>query len=160
MPDPELLALVRSFLRTRSAGATFAECLAWEEFFVTYDVVVGLTIRKLHKAIDIIDDVAQDVWIILIRKLLKLVFDPVIGSIGAWVTKIAQRLATKRARRLSRQQPGPLSAERASTLVDPERGPNMGFEWMQEHELFGSLVVEFAGTLPEPATAASSSCGS
>jgi RNA polymerase sigma factor (sigma-70 family) len=149
MSDQELLAMVKSFLANRSAAASAGESLAWEEFFVTYDVVVRATIRKLHKALDIIDDVAQDVWIILIRKLPKLKFDPVLGSIAAWVAKIAQRLATKRARRHSRQQHGSLSAERGNSLVDPEPGPDMEFEWMQEHELFGSLVLVFAGTLPE-----------
>jgi RNA polymerase sigma factor (sigma-70 family) len=149
MSDQEVLAMVKSFLANRSTGASAGECLAWEEFFVTYDVVVRVAIRKLHKALDVIDDVAQDVWIVLIRKLPKLKFDPALGSIGAWVTKIAQRLATKRARRHARQQPGSLSAERSNSLVDPEPGPDTEFEWMQEHELFGSLVLEFAGTLPE-----------
>jgi RNA polymerase sigma factor (sigma-70 family) len=149
MLEQELLALVKSFLKKQSVGATGDECFAWEELYFTYDLVIRGSISKLHKALHVIDDVAQDVWIILIRKLPKWVFDPALGSIGAWVTKIARRLAVKRARRHAREQAGPSSATGADTLVDPEPGPDVEFEWMQQHELFGSLVLEFAATLHE-----------
>ena len=96
-----------------------------------------------------IDDVTQDVWIIVIRRLPKWVFDPTLGAIGAWVAKIASRLAARRARRHSRTQTGSLSAPDADTLADPEPGPDAEFERMQEHELFGELVSEFAASLDE-----------
>ena len=93
MSEQELVRLVKSFLAKGSAGATAEECHAWEEFFVTYDGVVRVNIARIHHALDIIDDLAQDAWIILIRKLPRWKFDPMIGSIGASVSKIAQRLA-------------------------------------------------------------------
>ena len=149
MLEQELHRLVRSFLPKPRAAATAEECFAWEEFFVTYDPTIRVTIRRLHKALDVVDDVTQDVWVVLVHKLPKWKFDPMIGSIGAWVTKIAQRLAVKRARRHARQQAGSLSKAHDDTLVDAEPGPDIEFEWMQEHELFGALVREFAASLHE-----------
>jgi DNA-directed RNA polymerase specialized sigma24 family protein len=63
------------------------------------------------------------------------------------VTKIAARLAVKRARRHAREQAAPLSATGADALVDPEPGPDVELEQMQEHELFAALVSEFAQDL-------------
>lgn len=147
MLEDELLTLVKSFLKKRSIGATGDECFAWEEFYFTYDPVLRGSISKLHKALHVIDDVAQDVWIVLIRELPRWVFDPGLGSIAAWVTKIAHRLAVKRARRHAREQAGPLRGTGADALVDPEPGPDVELEQMQEHELFAALVSEFAQDL-------------
>jgi hypothetical protein len=67
MSEQELLALVKSFLTKRSAGATAHECLAWEEFFFTYNQIIRACIRMIHKSSHVVDDLAQDVWIIVIR---------------------------------------------------------------------------------------------
>jgi RNA polymerase sigma factor (sigma-70 family) len=142
--EQELLTLVKSFLKKRSVGATADECFAWEEFYFTYDLVIRGSVGKLHKALHVIDDVAQDVWIVLIRKLPKWVFDPGLGSIGAWVMKIAHRLAVKRVRRHAREQAEPLGGTGADKMADPEPGPDVELEQMQEHELFAALVSEFA----------------
>jgi RNA polymerase sigma factor (sigma-70 family) len=149
MLEQDLLALVKSFLAKGGAGATAEERLAWEEFFVTYDVVIRVCVKRIHTAVHVIDDVAQDVWMVLIRRLPRWKFDPAIASIGAWVTKIAQRLAARRARRGSTRRGGLLSGTQADTLVDPEPGPDAEFERMQEHELFGALVLEPAASLHE-----------
>jgi RNA polymerase sigma factor (sigma-70 family) len=143
MSDKELVSLVKSFL-AKPSGATAEECHAWEEFFVTYDLVIRVNIRKLHKGIDVIDDLTQEVWTKLIRKFPRWAFDPAKGSIAAWVTKIAQRLAMRRARRGSKRNGESLSETSAATLVDPEPGPDIEVEQMQEHEFFAALVSEFA----------------
>ncbi len=147
MLEQELLRFVKSFLGRRESVPTYEERSAWEEFFVTYDGIVRATIRRSHKAVHVVDDVAQDAWIVLIHKLPKWRFDPVIGSIGAWVSRIAQRLAAKRARRNAKRRAGSLSETRTDTLVDPEPGPDAKFERMQEHELFGTLVLEVAASM-------------
>lgn len=149
MSDQELLVLAKAFLARRSTSATVAERHAWEEFFVTYDPIIRASIRRIHTAQDIVDDCAQDVWVLLIRKLPRWKYDPVWAPIGAWVTKIALRLATKRARRRARPGAESLGEAHAGTLVDPEPGPDIEFEKMQEHELFGALVLEFSASLPE-----------
>ena len=123
------------------------ECFAWEEFYVRFDVVIRDSIATIHKAQDVIDDVAQDAWITLIKKLPRWAFNPAIGSIDAWLRKIARRLAAKCARRGSKRRAGSLSEIRADGLVDPEPGPDIEIERMQEHELFGSLVLEFAASV-------------
>ena len=58
-----------------------------------------------------IDDVAQDVWIVLIRKLPRWVFDPGLGSIAAWVTKIAHRWRLNVAATLGNRRPIEENAE-------------------------------------------------
>ena len=60
-----------------------------------------------------------------------------------------QQACSQAPRRHSRPQPGSLSASNAETLADPEPGPDAEFERMQEHELFGELVSEFAASLDE-----------
>ena len=88
MLDHELVALVQSFLAKRSASATAEECLAWEEFFVRYDPIIRSGVRRIHTPQHVIDDITQDVWILLIRKLPRWRYDPVHGEIGAWVSEI------------------------------------------------------------------------
>ena len=128
-------------------SATAEECHAWEEFFFTYDDVVRVTVAQIHHAFDIIDDIAQEVWITLIRKLPRWKFDPALGTILAWVAKIAKRLAAKRARRNAKRRAASLDATQTDSLVDPEPGPDIEFELMHEHELFEALVLEFAASL-------------
>ena len=147
MLDQELLRLVKSFLGKRSEAPTWEECRAWEEFYLRYDVVARDTIGRNNGGLDIVDDVVQEVWIMLIRKLPRWVFDPALGTIGSWVAKIAKRVATKRARRNSRRRAEALNETVAATLVDLELGPDAEFERMQEHELFGILVGEFAASM-------------
>jgi len=149
MSDRELVKLVKSFLAKRNASPTAEECFAWEEFFSRCDLIVRNRVGMIHKALDVIDDVTQDVWIMLIKKLPRWRFDPALGSIGAWVTKVAHRLAVKRARRHARQQAESLSKTLDETLVDPTPRPDIEFEWMQEHEFFASRVLDFAASLPE-----------
>jgi RNA polymerase sigma factor (sigma-70 family) len=149
MHDHELVALVRSFLAKHNTGVTNDECHAWEEFFLRYDPVIRESVRRIHSAPEIVDDCTQDVWIVLIRRLPKWKYDPARAPIGAWVATIARRLATKRARRLATRRAERLGESHAGTLADPELGPDIEFERMQEHELFGALLLEFASRLPE-----------
>jgi RNA polymerase sigma factor (sigma-70 family) len=147
MLEPELNALVVSFLAKHGVGLTAEERLAWEEFYLAYDPVIRASIRRVHASWDSIDDLTLDVWVLLIRKLLRRAFDPGRGAIGAWISKIAERLAAKRVRRSSKQRGESLSEVQPESLVDPEPGPDVELERMQQHELFAALVSEFAATL-------------
>jgi hypothetical protein len=69
MLDHELVALAKSFVVKRGASATAEELLAWEEFFLRYDPIIRVSIRRIHIAPSTVDDVTQDVWVVLIRKL-------------------------------------------------------------------------------------------
>jgi RNA polymerase sigma factor (sigma-70 family) len=149
MLDQELVALVQSFLAKRSSSATPTKCLAWEEFFFRYDPIIRSAVRKIHTPQYVIDDISQDVWILLILKLPRWEYDPVKGAIGTWVTRTSRSVATKHARRRARSPLVPLNAVHAKKLVDPEPGPDIDVERMQEHELFGSLALEFAAQMHE-----------
>jgi RNA polymerase sigma factor (sigma-70 family) len=149
MSERELIVLVSSFLAKRTGNATADERHAWEEFFVTYDPILRASIRRIHAALPVLDDVAQDAWVVLIRRLPRWTCDPARAPIGVWVTEIARRLALKRARRRSRVQVAPLSDTHSQALVDPEPGPDTEFEWLQEHESFRALVSEFAAGLDD-----------
>jgi DNA-directed RNA polymerase specialized sigma24 family protein len=89
MLDHELLALVQSFLAKRSASTTAEECVAWEEFFVRYDPIIRAGVRRIHTPLHVIDDITQEVWILLIRKLPRWKYDPAQAAIGSWVARIA-----------------------------------------------------------------------
>jgi len=49
--------------------------------------------QRLHDPHNEIDDHVQNLWLVLCRKLPKLVFDPVRAPIIAWVSAIAERQA-------------------------------------------------------------------
>ena len=57
MSEQELVALVKSFLRSRRTIPTIEERLAWEEFFHVYDAVIRVSIARVHRAVHVIDDV-------------------------------------------------------------------------------------------------------
>ena len=157
MLDHELVALVQAFLAKRREGATSEESSAWEEFFVRYDPAIRAGVRRIHTALNLVDDVTQDVWVLLIRKLPRWNYDSQQAAIGIWVTEVARRVAQKRTRRRARPAADVLNATHADMLVDPEPNPAIAFERMQEHDLFRAFVSEFAERLPER-DAASFSC--
>jgi RNA polymerase sigma factor (sigma-70 family) len=149
MLEAQLVTLVKSSLERRGGTEVAEERQACEEFARACAPIIRSKMRRVHDPKSELDDLVQDVWVQLLRELPRLKFDPARAPICAWVSAIAERHARKRIRRRRISRAKPLNDSHADTLADHEPGPDAEFEWMQEHELFASLVQEFAASLPE-----------
>ena len=115
-------------------------------------------VRRIHTALNLVDDVTQDVWVLLIRKLPRWNYDSQQAAIGIWVTEVAEGSPRSEWCRRARPAADVLNATHADMLVDPEPNPAIAFERMQEHDLFRAFVSEFAEAACPNGSAVSFSC--
>ena len=150
MLQQELVALVKSSLAKPIGARSREETRACEELFRVCDPVIRAKVRRVHQAPNNeTDDLVQDVWVLVMGKLPKWDFDPARGTFDGWVAAIAAHEAWRRARRRSKRRIVSLNSNLGSDLLDAEPGPDAEFERMQDHELFGTRVGEFAASLCE-----------
>jgi RNA polymerase sigma factor (sigma-70 family) len=149
MSDLERVTLFKSLLAKPMGTATPEEIHACEELALACSPAIRGALRGARLRPNEVADAEQDVWIVVLRKLPKLQYDPHRAPFAAWVRAIAERLARKRVRRWRFPPVRPLGERHADTLVDREPGPVIELELMQEHELFQDLVAEYAARLPE-----------
>jgi len=149
MSDLEVLNLIRSFAAAPDGCASPAEVLAWEDFFHIHDPKIRAVIRKYHDCWNAIDDIAQDVWCLLIRRLRKSRLDPALANPGAWVVGVAGRLSCRYARCRSRHHDEVMAPEIAAGLLDPDAGPATASERTQRRELVRAILEKFGASLPE-----------
>jgi RNA polymerase sigma factor (sigma-70 family) len=147
----QLVALVKSLLSKPDGARSLEEERAGEEFYRVCEPVIRDRIRCVRRAqkSESVDDITQAVWIRLMRRLPNWEFDPALGTLEGWVAAIATHEAWRRARRRSRRPFVSLDSEARDELFDASPGPDTLFERMQEHELFGALVAEFAASQRE-----------
>ena len=148
MSDEEMVVLVKSFLARPDGTPTRGETLACDEFVRMCAPVIRARMRRACAAGGEIEDLSQDGWLTLLRRMRRFEFDPRRAPLIAWVSAMMNRLAGKYARRRERRVV-PLPETDDVVLVDPEPRPDEELEWMHQHELFGTLVSAFASSLPE-----------
>jgi RNA polymerase sigma factor (sigma-70 family) len=124
------------------------ERLACSEFCSIHDGIIRAVIHRLHKNRDDIEDITQEVWVAVIKRLSKLRVDPALGTVTGLVVKIASDLAKKHARLNRRRRSESLSLEAADELPDRGRGPDVEFEWVQCGKELRQLIEAFAASLP------------
>jgi RNA polymerase sigma-70 factor (ECF subfamily) len=124
MSDIDDLMLIQGFLAAPPRLATPEQVRAWEDFFSRIDPLILRTIRRADRRWDRVDDLHQETWIVLIRRLPKLRLDSAAGSLTRWALGVARRLAGWQARRQSGRQDVPVSADLLASLLDGEEGPN------------------------------------
>jgi len=107
------------------------------------------TIRWCDKHWDKIDDLHQETWIILIRRLPKLRLDPAVGTLRRWVLGIARRLAGWHAHRQSGQRDELLSADLLAALLDVEEGPISACERKDARDRVRAVLEEIGEHLSE-----------
>ncbi len=95
------------------------------------------------------DDIVQDFWADVVEDLPRYCLDPGDKTFESWVSSIASHVVWNYVRRPSRRREQPLSVDLATVLLDEELGPEAELELMQEHELFRSLVRQFAERLSQ-----------
>jgi RNA polymerase sigma factor (sigma-70 family) len=151
MLEAQWLPLAQSYLaRPNRDLATTEERCAWEQFHRMSLAVTLASIRRVHAARVMSEDVTQDVLTKLVENLPDFNLDPARGDLESWVKAIASHEAWRRVRRRVKRHEGPLDPDLADQVLDPEPGPDVELERIQEHELFKTRVTEFAARLPEP----------
>jgi RNA polymerase sigma factor (sigma-70 family) len=149
--DQDLLARTRSYLAKRGADATPEERIAFQEFYATYDPLIRASVRRVNSDAHMIDDLAQDEWLIIVRGLPSWHVDPENPCLEARLRLIARRLAFRRTRRKFNRRIGALTADQAQAIVDERAAPDAELEEMQLHGRVRTVALELAMQLPQPA---------
>jgi len=149
LSELQLVGLVKSFLARPNGTATAEERLACLEFYNIHDPIIRKRIRRMDFAWNVIDDLSQDVWAILMKRLPKFRLGADLGSVAGWVGRIADIVARKHARRRSKFALGSLSPEMANELPDPGRWPDIENAWTQFKEELRLLIESLRVSLSE-----------
>ena len=120
MSESDLLALLQAFLRAPPNTATPEQVLAWEDFFHKNDPLIRHVVRGFRAHWADIDDLSQEVWKTVVRRLLGLRLDRIRGTLRDWIAGVARRLACRWSRRRSRRHDEQLAPELADLLPDPD----------------------------------------
>jgi RNA polymerase sigma factor (sigma-70 family) len=147
MSELELVGLGKSFLARPDWTATTEELRACTEFHSIRENDIRAAIRRFHYPPEVEDDLTQEVWAKVFAELEKLRLDPALGSVTGWVVKIANNEAKSHARQKAKGRQEPLTPETADALADPEPGPDIEFELMQNEADLRELIEGFAASL-------------
>jgi RNA polymerase sigma factor (sigma-70 family) len=151
MSDSVLLDLVKSFLAARAKGTSVsaAENSAWCDFYAAHDPMIRSIVKRHGRVPVEVDDLGQDVWFSLLRRLPKLELDLKRGTLNAYVAAVAHRLAWKYAHRWRMRRAEELNEELAEQLLDRALGPEPEIAQRQERELVQAVLAEFTEDLHE-----------
>jgi len=150
MSDLEQVELIQSVLAARSAGSNPKEGVVWVSFVHDLDPTIRLVIAKCPGCGNDVEDLAQEVWAALMRRLPKFHYDPARGTLRAWVAAVTHHIAGRHARRLSRHHDETLTAELAAVLLDPGAGPETESERKQQREQEQVVLADLRARIPEP----------
>ena len=151
MSDVEQFELIQSFLGAPDGCATAAQKTAWEDFFLSHGHLIWKICRKSDECLEEVEDLVQDAWLILVRRLPKLHLDSTPGALAAWVAKTVHRMVGKHAavRSNSKRRRILLTPELASELLDPDAGPATRCLLTLRRELVRAILEKLAASLPE-----------
>ncbi len=121
--------------------APAAERIDWEGFFLVHDPMIRHVVAHYAARRADVDDLHQEVRKKLARKLPGFQLDPARGTLSGWVSTVAHRVATEKARRMSRHPTEELTPELADALLDPGPSPaTLTERRLDKAELQASLV--------------------
>jgi DNA-directed RNA polymerase specialized sigma24 family protein len=137
--DVAQLKLVQSFLTAPARGVcpTSDEMAAWILFHRAHTILIRAVLKQSGLRSYEADDLVQQVWIVLLKRLPTWQFDPATGTLGGYIGTIAARLARRHVRRRAKRPIGIFTAEVESILLDPGHGPwrsTSGTSGMTAHE--------------------------
>ena len=106
MSDLDTLNRIQSFLAAPAGGrrASDIEVVAWEDFFQIHDPLIRSTVKRRDISDSDLDDLVQDIWAILIKRLPKLELDPSRGTLHGWVISVTRHHASRYNRRRMRRR--------------------------------------------------------
>jgi RNA polymerase sigma factor (sigma-70 family) len=149
MPDLTRLHLIQSYLdaRARRVEATIDESLAWHDFYATHDPMVRAIVLRSTGSREDLDDLDQDIWLSLVRRLPKLALDPGRGTLDTWIAAIARRQAARHMRGRYMRRNEVLTDEQADRLLDPALGPVTTIERRQRQEQVRAILVKLGANM-------------
>jgi RNA polymerase sigma factor (sigma-70 family) len=148
--DLHVLNRIQSFLTAppRDGRPTYEESEAWIDFYQIYDPVIRMIVKRWIVSESDRDDLVQEIWALLIRRLPRLNLEPARGTLCAWVAAVARHHAGRHARRGSRRRHEPLTPELASVLVDPATSPVIELERKQRQALVHAVIADLGESMP------------
>jgi RNA polymerase sigma factor (sigma-70 family) len=151
MSDPAMLARIQSFLTSgdRNEPASSEERSAWEDFFSLEDHIIRAIARRGDVSQSDVDDVAQEVWALLVRRLPTFRLDPARGSLNAWVAAVARHLVGRHERRRKMRRDAFLALELAADFVDPKGDPVTDAARKLQQEQVQAAITKLAESIPE-----------
>jgi RNA polymerase sigma-70 factor, ECF subfamily len=149
--DPGELKLVQSFLTAPARGAcpTTDEMAAWMLFHRAHTVLIRAVLKQCGLRHGDVDDLAQHVWIVLLRRLPTWEYDPTAGTVSGYIGKIAGREAGRHVRRRSKRAAGVFTAELESMLLDPGPGPLSEFELKEPQDRARTILAAVRASLSD-----------
>ena len=151
MSDLETLGRIQAFLAAPAARRrpSTVEIVAWEDFFQIHDPLIRSAVKRRDMSSSDVDDLVQDIWAILIRRLPKLDLDPERGTLHGWVTSVARHHASRYHRRHMRRRHESLTPELATTLFDRAVSPMALMEREQQRALVNVAIADLVDGMPE-----------
>jgi RNA polymerase sigma factor (sigma-70 family) len=149
LSESEWIVLVTSFLKAGDGMAAADERLAWEDFYHTYDPIIRSRIRRIHSEWNLVNDLSQEVWAVLVKRLPRLRVGPDAGSVAGWIVKITDDMARKHAWRRSKSAVQSLSSQMADELPDPDLVPDVEDARLQRDDELQWLIDSLGVILSE-----------
>jgi RNA polymerase sigma factor (sigma-70 family) len=152
MFEPTPLPMVQSYLAALARGDHPAceQTTAWNAFYQVYDRRIRAALRKWEVDPRDIDDLAQRVWVILLRRLPKLEVAPELGSLSAYIDAIAGHEAGHHRRRASGHRDTALTGELAAALLDCHASPASELDSAESTRELLALIAEVESHLSAP----------
>jgi RNA polymerase sigma factor (sigma-70 family) len=147
--NQDAMEVVRAFLAGEQSRTKREGVAAWDEFVRECNAIIHGTLRGWRIGCEDIEDIEQEVWKILVRRLPELHIDPERGTLRAWIGTVTRRLATRYIRREHAHENEELSDELVATMLDPHPGPDEENQrlWHRQHVL--ETVAQLAAGPPE-----------
>jgi RNA polymerase sigma factor (sigma-70 family) len=151
--DHAELKLVQLFLTapTRGVCPTLEEMGAWILFHRAHTVLIRAVLKRSGLRSGEADDLMQQVWIVLLKRLPTWQFDPATGTLEGYIGKIAARLARRHVRRRQKRPSGVFTAALESMLTDPGHGPLAEYERNERNDRARAILAAARASLPEEA---------
>jgi DNA-directed RNA polymerase specialized sigma24 family protein len=150
MYDPDRLELVRSSLAVPRELATPEQVAAWDDLHGQCARVLSRFFRRYEDHWDVIDDLLQDVWVVVLSKLpTRDGPDPALGAPEQWVLGIAKYIAASYGYRRAHAHTEPLSDALVELLLDFASDPCAKCEVSDQRERRHTVIEEFSARLSE-----------
>jgi RNA polymerase sigma factor (sigma-70 family) len=147
--DPAELKPMQTFVAAPTGGACPAveEKLAWVLFFRGHTNLIRCVLKRRGVHESDVDDVEQQVWIALVRRLGRFKNDIAAGTISEYFRRSAGREAARHIRRRSKRLDSALTAELESMLLDPGPGPLSEYECKERRDRARAILAAARSSL-------------
>jgi len=125
------------------------ELSAWRIFFRDHTLLIGTVLKRCGAHKSDVEDLTQQVWVILLKRLPTWKYDPAIGTLSGYISKVACRVAGKHARRRPKGSDCYLTTEHISMLLDPGPGPPSECERKERLARAWALLARARSSLPD-----------